>query len=169
MSKTKTKCSLFAIQNALKATLVSVPCAIKTAHKVTLTSSLSATSHRDMAEESDHTLNARTVKSGASCGTPSARKASTPSRAACVSLSAQRVCLTLDSHATRRCLTVEWDIPSHANPIKIRNCLSAIQSAPVEHGDSDQFAGDHAQQVSPNAVHSVSTREKLALNTSQEW
>ena len=95
-NRTKTKFLPFAIQNVSKAILESDQCATKTALKVIQTSLLSATSHRDMEEELDRTLNAMGVRSGVSCGIQSARRATTPLHAACASPSAQKACLISD-------------------------------------------------------------------------
>ena len=92
----KTKYWLSVIQSVLKDILVSVQCATKTVPKAIPTSLLSAISHRDMVEALDHTRNARTVRSGDSCGTQNARKDTMLSHAACANPNAQKAWQTWD-------------------------------------------------------------------------
>ena len=91
---TKTKSLAFAIQSAKKDSLALAPSATRTAQRAIQTILHSVTNPRVTEEGKDPSPNARTARSGDSCGTQSVRTASTPSVAACAMPSAQTTCGT---------------------------------------------------------------------------
>ena len=92
--KEKTRFSASAIQSAERDTQELDHFAIKIALKDIQTSLHSARSQRVTAEELVHWSRRQTPRSGDSCTTRSAKKASMPLAAACVTLNAQRACGT---------------------------------------------------------------------------
>ena len=87
----KTKFLLFVTPSAQMAILESGQCVTKTAHKAIQISLLSATSHRAMVVDRVLSNSSLATRNGASCGTPSAKKGTMHSHAACVNLSVLKV------------------------------------------------------------------------------
>ena len=144
--QTKIKFLLFAIPNVQLDTLVLDQCAIKTAQQATPISLPSVINLRDTVVDRALSNSVTAVRSGVSCGTLNARKVSTHLHAACASLNARMVWLTLVLHATKRLSIEDWVIHFSADQIKTRNCSSAILNALVVLGVLDQSVGVIAQQ-----------------------